>query len=315
MTKYKSEITNVIEKIKLKSSGVEYKLNELMRNHTSFKIGGTVRVMLFPESTASLIETYDMLNENGVIPFIMGNGSNLLVSDEEHDIVVINTLKMNSISIANGTPSTPQGYCDITVDAGALLSQAAVYAYEKGLTGFEFAHGIPGTLGGAIVMNAGAYDVEMKDVVYSTTGYSEKAGRFTLTAAENKFSYRQSRFTNTKDVVLSSVIRLRYGDKVYIKQKMGDLASKRSESQPLNLPSGGSAFKRPNGGYAAALIEQAGLKGFSIGEAQISEKHSGFIVNKGNAKFEDVLTLIEYVQETVFKQLGIELEPEIKIVK
>ena len=315
MTKYKSEITNVIEKIKLKSSGVEYKLNELMRNHTSFKIGGTVRVMLFPESTASLIETYDMLNENGVIPFIMGNGSNLLVSDEEHDIVVINTLKMNSISIANGTPSTPQGYCDITVDAGALLSQAAVYAYEKGLTGFEFAHGIPGTLGGAIVMNAGAYDVEMKDVVYSTTGYSEKAGRFTLTAAENEFSYRQSRFTNTKDVVLSSVIRLRYGDKVYIKQKMGDLASKRSESQPLNLPSGGSAFKRPNGGYAAALIEQAGLKGFSIGEAQISEKHSGFIVNKGNAKFEDVLTLIEYVQETVFKQLGIELEPEIKIVK
>jgi len=315
MINFKSEITNVIEKINIKQPGVEYRLNEPMRNHTSFKIGGVVRVMLFPENTAALTETYDLLNENGITPFIMGNGSNLLFSDEEHDIVVINTIKMNVISMMDNKTTASQGYCDITVDAGALLSKAAIFAYENGLAGLEFAHGIPGTTGGAVVMNAGAYGKEIKDVVYNTTAYNGRVGKYTLTAAENEFSYRHSRFVSTGDVVLSVVLRLQCGDKDTIKQEMDSLTLKRRESQPLNLPSGGSVFKRPNGGYAAALIEQAGLKGFSIGGAQVSDKHSGFIVNKGDASFKDVLALIEHVQEVVFKQFAIKLKPEIKIVK
>jgi len=165
------------------------------------------------------------------------------------------------------------------------------------------------------VMNAGAYGVEMKDVVFSTSVYNNKTGIQVLTAEDNRFSYRKSRFTNTDDVVLSSILRLRYGDKKQIKQKMDELNSRRRESQPLDLPSGGSTFKRPVEGYAAALIEQAGLKGFSIGGAQISEKHSGFIVNTDRAEFKDVIALIEHVQETVFRKLGVQLEPEIKIVR
>jgi len=315
MTIKKSQITNIIKEIDLKLPHIPYKLDEPMKDHTSFRIGGAVSVMLFPESAASMAEVCSLLNEHGTKPLIIGNGSNLLVSDEKHDLVVINTLNLNNISVVDNPPSASRDYCDINIEAGVLLSKAAIFAYEKGLTGLEFAHGIPGTLGGAIVMNAGAYGIEMKDIVFNTTAYNNKSGVFTLTAAENKFSYRQSRFANTEDVVLSSVLRLHYGDKVSIKQKMDDLDARRRESQPLDLPSGGSTFKRPGDGYAAALIDQAGLKGFSIGGAQISEKHSGFIVNKGNASFTDVMAIIEHVQEVVLKQLGTKLEPEIRIVR
>lgn len=307
-------ISFAVEKINCRLPDILYKLNEPMRNHTSFKIGGAVRVMFFPESTAALTEIFDLLIEAEISPLIMGNGSNLLVSDRDHDLVVINTLKLNHISMVTGVSSGSQGVCNISVDAGALLSRAAEFAYENGLTGLEFAHGIPGTLGGAIVMNAGAYGVEMKDVVNNTTIYS-KEGQLTLTAADNEFSYRESRFTNTEEIVLSSELRLQHSEKKEIKQKMDELGARRRESQPLDNPSGGSTFKRPDKGYAAALIEQAGLKGFSIGGAQVSEKHSGFIVNKGDAEFQDVLALIEHVQEVVFKQLGIMLEPEIRIVR
>jgi len=314
MTNDKSQITNVIVTIKQKIPGVMYSLDEEMRNHTSFKIGGAVRIMFFPESTDHLSEIFSLLAENEVTPLIIGNGSNLLVSDESHDLVVINTLRLNNISLFDDKNNDSQEYCDIVTEAGALLSSVANFAYNNGLTGLEFAHGIPGTVGGAVVMNAGAYGSEMKDIIYSTTAYN-KAGEFVLTAADNEFSYRRSRFTDTNDIVLSSVLRLYSGDKENIKKKMDDLYTRRRESQPLDLPSGGSTFKRPKEGYAAALIEQAGLKGFTIGGAQVSEKHSGFIINKGNATFNDVIAVMEHVQETVYKKLGVQLEPEIKIIR
>ena len=315
MTINKPQITNAIKAIKANIPDVEYKLDEPMKNHTSFKIGGPVRIMLFPENAASLMAVCDLLIGYDITPLILGNGSNLLVSDEYHEIIVLNTSKYNSISIVDSVSSNSKEYCDISVDAGALLSKVAMFAYDNGLAGLEFALGIPGTLGGAIVMNAGAYGIEMKDVVYSTTAFNSKDGKFTLTAAENEFSYRRSRFSETEDVVLSSILRLRFGDKARIKQDMDDLSARRRESQPLDLPSGGSAFKRPGEGYAASLIEQVGLKGFSIGGAQVSDKHSGFIVNNGNATFNDIIAVINHVQDVVFKQLGIELEPEIKIVR
>ena len=315
MTNNKSQITNAIEAIKANMPDVIYKLNEPMKKYSSFKIGGMVRIMVFPGDVISLMDVCNLLNGYDITPLIIGNGSNLLVSDEFHEIVMINTSKLNNISIVNNLPAASRKYCGINVDAGALLSKVALFAYENGLTGFEFALGIPGTLGGAIVMNAGAYGNEMKDVVYSTTAFNCKDGMFTLTTEGNGFSYRQSRFTRTEDVVLSSVLRLQAGDKASIKQKMDDLGARRRESQPLDLPSGGSTFKRPGAGYAAALIEQAGLKGFSIGGAQVSEKHCGFIVNNGDATFKDVIDVIEHVQDVVFEQLGIQLEPEIKIVR
>jgi UDP-N-acetylmuramate dehydrogenase len=155
----------------------------------------------------------------------------------------------------------------------------------------------------------------MKDVVYNTTVYNRKAGKYTLTAADSDLSYRKSRFTGTEDIVLSSLISLKKGDKENIKQKMSEFAVRRRESQPLDMPSAGSTFKRPKEGYAAALIEQAGLKGYTIGGAQVSEKHSGFIINRGNAKFTDIMAVIEHVQKTVLKQFGIELELEVKILR
>ena len=315
MTNNKSKITNVIKAISLKPPEVMFRLDEPMKDHTSFKIGGAVRVMFFPGNAASLIEICDLLNDHEVSPLIIGNGSNLLVCDDDLDIAVINTSSINSISIVNSFTAGSLKYCDIAVDAGTMLSKAAEYAYKNGLTGLEFAHGIPGTLGGTIVMNAGAYGTEMKDIVSSTTAYNNKAGKFTLTGEENDFSYRRSRFTDSEDVVLSAVLRLSCGDKKSIKQKMDELGVRRKDSQPLDLPSGGSTFKRPKEGYAAALIEQAGLRGFSIGDAQVSEKHTGFIINKGNAKFNDVIALIEHIQKVVLSKNGIKLEPEIRIIK
>jgi len=283
-------------------------MRKSLKDYTTFRIGGTVGQMYFPESQAELTEVCKTLEGLKITPFILGNGSNILASDEDLDIVVINTTKLTGISLNEERN-------EISVEAGVLLSKLAVFAYENGLTGLEFAHGIPGTVGGAVVMNAGAYGGEMKDVVVSTTAYNKDLGIHTLTAAENEFGYRHSRFSGTSDIVLSADIRLRKGDKTDIKQKMDELALRRRESQPLDLPSGGSTFKRPKEGYAAALIEQAGLKGFSIGGAGVSEKHSGFIVNNGNATFSDVMAVIEHVQKEVFNKFGVELEPEIKIVR
>jgi len=327
-------LSQAIDEVAEKHTGMEVRLEEPMKNHTSFKIGGPVRAMFFPGDATGLTGLCDILGSYGIIPVFMGNGSNILACDKQLDIAIVNTLKLNSVELtgaydpdlndgsrdssANSRDSSANSpvveYQEITAGAGALLSKLAVFACEHGLSGLEFAHGIPGSFGGAVVMNAGAYDSEMKNVVLRTTAYSTKTGKFTVTGDGHDFSYRHSRFSNTDDVVLSSVVRLRNGDNKTIKQKMDELAVRRHKSQPLDTPSAGSTFKRPKEGYAAALIEQAGLKGFMIGGAAVSEKHAGFIVNHGSASFRDVMDVIEHVRMVIYRELGVELELEIKII-
>jgi UDP-N-acetylmuramate dehydrogenase len=316
MTMGKSQVTEFINDLTRRLPGVLFKLDEPIKGYTTFRIGGSVSVMVFPDNTSCLEGVCDIFSEHKIVPLVIGNGSNILADDNHLDIVVVNTSMLNRISIINDEVSASQEYCYIEVEAGALLSDIAAFVCDKELTGFEFAHGIPGTVGGAVVMNAGAYGGEMKDVVYSTTAYSLKAGKYTLTEAENDFSYRKSRFSDLDDIIFSTVLKLKKGDKNAIKNTIDELGIRRRESQPLDVPSGGSTFKRPKeGGYAASLIEQAGLRGFAVGDAQVSEKHTGFIINKGNATFADVISVLEHVQDTVDKQSGIRLIPEIKIIR
>jgi len=305
---------HAIETIRRELPNVVIKPDEPLANHTTFRVGGPVFAMLFPESTDELTAITGLLCKYDISPFIIGNGSNILASDKKHDLIVLKTSNINNISLLEETASAGQGHRDIKVDTGVLLSKAAEFAYENELTGLEFAHGIPGTAGGAVVMNAGAYGREMKDVVYSTTVLSRAAGNIELTAADNEFSYRKSRFLDSNEIVLSTVLRLEKGQKEKIGQKMHEFDTRRQNSQPLDLPSGGSTFKRPKEGYAAALIEQAGLRGYTVGGAQVSTIHTGFIVNKGNASFKDIMALIKHVQEVVSKQFDIKLETEIKIL-
>jgi UDP-N-acetylmuramate dehydrogenase len=316
MTKAKLQITNFINDITNKLPSTLIRLDEPIKDYTTFKVGGPVSVMLFPDSTDNLTDICDILSEHEIAPLVIGNGSNILADDRFLDIVVINTSKLNGISIVDDEALASQGYQKLEVEAGALLFDIAEYAMDKGLTGFEFAHGIPGTVGGAVMMNAGAYDGEMKDVIYSTTAYSFITGKYSLTAAENEFSYRKSRFSDTNDIILSAIIQLKKGDKNTIKDTMENLCTRRRESQPLDYPSAGSTFKRPKeGSFAASLIEQAGLRGFRIGDAMVSEKHTGFVINKGNATFADIIAVIEYVQAIVSEQSGMNLVPEIKIIR
>ena len=307
-------VSRIVETIRNNHPNVILALDEPLRNYTSFRIGGPVSLMLFPDNASGLMDVCKILDENGIIPHIIGNGSNILASDAKLDIAVVSTSRLNYVGLNVDNDLLRQGLCDIRIEAGALLSKLSVFAYDVELSGFEFANGIPGSMGGAVVMNSGAYGSEMKDVVIETSAFNVRAGRFTVIGEDHDFSYRHSRFTNTDDVVLSSVIRLKKGDKKSIKKKMDELEIRRREKQPMDLPSGGSTFKRPKEGYAAELIEQAGLKGFTIGEAQVSEKHTGFVVNLGNATFSDTIAVIEHVQEAVYKKFNVQLELEVKVL-
>ena len=300
-------ISRATEAARIKLPSIECRYDEPMKNHTSFRIGGPLRAMFIPRNAEELIGLCKLLRGCGIVPLIIGNGTNLLVGDSR-------PLEMVAIKTTGIDHAERTGKNEITAGAGISLSKLATFACECGLSGLECAHGIPGSLGGAVAMNAGAYGMEMKDVIYSTDGYGNGTGIYTLTAEEHDFSYRRSRFSDTGDIVVSSVIRLRKGDRENIREKMDELFEDRSKNQPLELPSAGSAFKRPKDGYAASLIENAGLKGFSVGGAQVSKKHAGFIVNTGGASFSDVMAVIEYVRETVFRQTGVDLEPEIRIV-
>ena len=278
---------------------------EYMNKHTTFKIGGPATLMLLPNSDADITTALEIAAYTGAPTFVTGGGSNLLVSDKGLDAVVIKLGKNYSdIMLKDGT---------IAAQSGVSLASLAAFAYRHALTGLEFAAGIPGTLGGAIYMNAGAYGREMSDCVSSaalllnqqTTEYSN---------AQLGFSYRTSSIQGSSGIVLSARLELEQGDMREISAKMDELAVQRREKQPLEYPSAGSTFKRPPNHFAGKLIEDAGLKGFSIGGAQVSPKHAGFIINTGNATAEDVQNLIEYIQEQVCKCFGIELEPEIKRV-
>ena len=280
--------------------------NEPMSRHCSFRIGGACDAMLLPSSIEDVEAVCALLAECGEKPFLMGNGTNLLVTDAPlHRIVLRMGEDFSRVDPVNGTA--------LRAERGATLSRLALFAAARGLAGLEFAHGIPGTLGGAVSMNAGAYGGEMKDVVTSVT-YLDK-DLFLRETDDAGFSYRRSRFSDTDCIVLGAKISLHEDDPDAIRERMRSLAERRRSSQPLDMPSAGSTFKRPAGGYAAALIDEAGLKGYTVGGAQVSEKHAGFVVNRGGACFDDVLRLIEHIRNEVYRVSGIELEPEVKIIR
>jgi UDP-N-acetylmuramate dehydrogenase len=240
-------------------------------------------------------------------PLVIGNGTNLLVTDGELTVPVISTAGLGKI--------WQSGDVEIACQAGASMARAATFAAELGLTGLEFAHGIPGSIGGGIFMNAGAYGGELKDAAVKTVYIDESGQVRELHGDEQGFSYRHSAFSGGGSVILETHLRLEPGEISEIRGKMAELAAKRRASQPLDMPSAGSTFKRPKEGYAAALIDQAGLKGFAIGGAQVSEKHGGFVINRGGATCEDVLRVVEHVQSEVMRQFGVELELEVRVVR
>ena len=302
-----SEITAVIAAAGAELPQIDVRLDEPMKDHTSFRIGGRVSAMFFPGTADELKALLGLLHARGVTPLIVGNGTNLLVQDGRLERIAVKTHGFGDIELT--------GEREITAACGVTLARLAVFACEHGLEGLEFAHGIPGTLGGAVIMNAGAYGGEMRDVVVRTVSFLPDGSETVTSGDQHSFSYRHSRFSHTGETVVRSALWLQEGDRQEIRLRMDTLAQKRRGSQPLNLPSAGSTFKRPKGGYAAALIEEAGLKGFAVGGAMVSEKHSGFIVNRGGATFSDVLAVMEHVREVVFKRTGVELEPEVKIIR
>lgn len=284
----------------------ELRYNEPMANHTSFRIGGGAEIMAFPKSASELSALLRICVEIGEKPAILGAGTNVLAPDVGIAGIVI-CLK----DCLDGMERLDESR--IRVMAGVTMTRAAVYAANLGLSGLEFAHGIPGTVGGGVYMNAGAYGGEIKDVAESVDIMDVSGDVYTLSAEEMDFSYRHSILEEKGGIVLSTVFRLENKPSEEIKAKMKELMGRRSASQPLDMPSAGSAFKRPVGGYAAALIDQAGLKGFSVGGAAISTKHAGFAVNLGGATAEDVKSLLQQVSDIVYEKSGIRLEPEVRI--
>lgn len=280
--------------------------DEPMKNHTTFKIGGAADVFVDAESVREISDIIKYCKSNDIPYMVMGNGSNMLVSDKGIRGVVIKVgAKMNDISIDGET---------VTAGAGARLSAVANEALKAELSGFETLSGIPGMLGGAIYMNAGAYGGEIKDVLESVT-YIDADGEI-QTAKKNvlDLSYRHSMFEDSGFVIVSAVMKLKKGNYNDIRAAMLDYNKRRADKQPLSMPSAGSTFKRPEGHFAGKLIQDSGLMGYTIGGAQVSDVHAGFLVNRGGATAEDVMKLIEYVQKTVMEKFGVHLEPEVRLI-
>ncbi|NLI66280.1 MAG: UDP-N-acetylmuramate dehydrogenase [Tissierellia bacterium] len=277
-----------------------------MKNHTSFKIGGPVDLMIIPQNEGQLIDAISLCREHDLDFFIMGNGSNLLVGDGGIRGVVI--------KISEGLNKIDFQGTKIVCQAGALLTAVSRRAAEQSLTGMEFANGIPGTIGGGVTMNAGAYGGEMKDIIKKVRVLDKDNNILEYTNEEMNFRYRGSRVMDEGLIILSVEIGLEEGNYEKIKETMRDLTHRRTSKQPLELPSGGSTFKRPVGHYAGKLIEDSGLKGLIKGGAQVSDKHCGFVVNIDNATCKDVLDLISIIQKTVRDKFNVELEPEIRII-
>lgn len=276
---------------------------EPMRRHTTFQVGGEAEYFAKIQEKSQLITIMDYLRKTEQPYFVLGNGSNILVSDKGYEGVILDlSAGLKNIEIEGKR---------VTAEAGALLSTVAVRACEAGLAGFEFAAGIPGTIGGAIVMNAGAYDGEMKQVVESVTVLGGDGEIMVLDNETMEFGYRSSIIKNRPFIVMEAVLRLEEGDKEQIKGRMEELNKRRREKQPLNYPSAGSTFKRPEGHFAGKLIMDAGLRGFRIGGARVSEKHCGFVINEGNATATDVADVIDEVIERVRDKFGVTLETEI----
>ncbi len=281
-------------------------INENLSKHCTFKTGGSCKGVILPENEDELLKIIMFLKTKNAAFEIIGNGSNILFPDGHLDKIIIKTTRLNNISVSGN---------EITAEAGAKLSAVCNIALENSLTGMECLNGIPGTIGGAVYMNAGAYGGEIKDVCIKTFYLDENLNMLTREFEDHEFSYRHSFFSDKRHIILKSVLRLQKGDKAEIKKKMAEFIEKRNEKQPLNFPNAGSTFKRPEGYFAGKLIEDCGLKGYRIGDACVSEKHSGFIINKGNATTEDILKLIAYVQKEVKNKFGVELETEVKLIE
>ena len=302
-------LERAIAEIKRVLPGMTLLENEPLSGHCSFHIGGPARALAVPEDVNSLARICSILKEQELAPFILGNGTNLLFPDEGlAELFLISTEKLQKLFLL------PDGA--IYAEAGVSLSRLSHFAQQNGLSGLEFASGIPGSVGGGCFINAGAYGGELKDTVESVVClYLPDQGLYELPAEKCEFGYRKSYFsTHAGCVILSAVFRLQKGEPEEIAAKMRELNEKRRQKQPLELPSAGSAFKRPEGHFAGALIEQAGLKGYTVGGAQVSEKHAGFVVNIGGASSHDVYDLMMHVRSTVYQQSGVVLEPEIIIL-
>lgn len=281
--------------------------NEYMNKHTTFKVGGVADVFVIPQSIEEAADIIRLLLSRNEPYIVIGNGSNILVSDKGYRGCIVCMDKGTDTISVNGT--------SIKAQAGAMLSKVANAAYENGLTGLEFASGIPGTVGGAMVMNAGAYGSEMKDVTVNVTLFDAATGEvITVSAGDMEFGYRTSIVKKHPYTVLAAEFKLAAGNREEIKAQMDELAQKRREKQPLEYPSAGSTFKRPEGYFAGKLIEDAGLKGYSVGGATVSEKHCGFVINTGGATATDVIRLMADVREKVNEKFGVFLEPEVVMI-
>lgn len=286
--------------------GINVYTNESMKKHTTFKIGGNADYFLVPENSAELSSAVKICTENNIPYFVLGNGSNILVSDNGIDGAVISTEKIGNVKLCDDNT--------VYADAGAKLSKTANFAAKNALSGLETLSGIPGTVGGAVFMNAGAYGGEIKDIVHEVYAIDKNGTEKVFSNAECMFGYRKSIFTDGEYIITGAKFALAQKDKEEILQSMHEYAEKRREKQPLTEPSAGSTFKRPEGYFAGKLIEDSGLKGFAVGGAAVSEKHCGFVVNKGNATCKDVVDLVNHIKKCVHEKFGVDLHEEIRII-
>ena len=293
------QLTNIIDEKRVC-------IDEPMKKHTTFRVGGNADFFVMPKNIEEVQAVVALCKQEGMPYYILGNGSNLLVSDKGYRGTVIQIYKEMSEIHIEGTK--------VRVQAGALLSKIGSATLAAGLTGFEFAAGIPGTVGGAVVMNAGAYGGEMKDILESATVLTQNGEVLTLYNRELELGYRTSIIARKGYTVLEAVYQLEPGEKESIRARMDELKTQRVTKQPLEYPSAGSTFKRPEGYFAGKLIQDAGLRGFRVGGAQVSEKHCGFVINTGDATAQDVMELIQQVSDKVMQEFGVRLEPEVKVL-
>lgn len=291
---------------RLAEQNIEACVNHPLAPHTSFRIGGPARLAVFPKTAKEAAAALAVLREEGVRTLVLGNGTNVLIADEGFDGAVVILTGMKSCEYRDGL---------LQVGAGASVTHVAAEAAKLSLSGMEFAYGIPGTVGGGIYMNAGAYGGEMAQITAVSRWYDPVTGTFGETVGDaHGFAYRRSVYMESEKVILSAAMKLEPGDRTEIEAQMADYLSRRRDKQPLEYPSAGSTFKRPEGYFAAKLIEDCGLKGLQVGGAQVSEKHSGFVVNKGGATCADVLELCSRIYDTVLDRFGVPLEREVELL-
>ncbi len=300
--------SSYLQKLKNCCPAMEFRTHEPLKNHTSFRIGGPVSVAVFPATENEVAACVRLAREEGIEPLVLGGGTNVLAPDEGLKTVAI-CLKDKFSQVSLLTPTT------VYAQAGAPLAKVANFAAQYALTGLEFAHGIPGTVGGGVYMNAGAYGGELKDVIQSVRVLDSQGNVCERSVVDCEFTYRNSLFQRDGSIILGATFSLTVGEESAIREQMTLLMAKRRSTQPLEYPSAGSTFKRPAQGYAAALIENTGLKGLRVGDAMVSEKHAGFVINCGKATASEVLELMQQVQKSVFEATGVLLEPEVRILK